>query len=69
MSADSNDGRGPAGSDFALSSEESGLIDVVELGLDWQLPITDEQFKEYQRLIEKRRRLEEARRQQSGHGR
>ncbi len=42
-----------------LTSEEEGLIDVVELGKDWQLPITEEMLAEYERLIEKRRRLEE----------
>lgn len=50
-----------------LSSEERGLINTVELALDWRMPITDEMFWEYERLIEKRQRLE-MRRQQSGKG-
>lgn len=54
MSAGFNDGRETDSLEFALSSEENGLIDAVELALDWRLPITDEQFEEYKRLIAKR---------------
>ena len=51
-----------------LSSEEEGLIDVVELAKDWGLEITEEQLEEYERLIAKRQQLQEAERQQSERG-
>ena len=36
------------------TSDEQGFIDVVELALDWNLPISDEDYKKYEELIKKR---------------
>ncbi len=51
-----------------LSSEEEGVINTVELALDWGLEVTEEMLEVYERLIERRQRLEEGWRQQSGVG-
>ena len=48
------------------SNEESGLINTVELAVDWHLPITDEMFNEYTRLINRGQQSKQNGGQQSG---
>lgn len=44
-------------SEEKLTSDEQGLIDVVELALDWNLPVSDEDYKKYEELIKRRAAL------------
>ena len=38
-------------------SDDAAFIAVMELAIDWRLEITDEQWKRYQKLMEKEGRL------------
>lgn len=44
-------------SEEKLTEEEQGFIDVVELALDWSLPVPDEDYKKYEELIKRRAAL------------
>lgn len=39
------------------SSDEQGFIDAVELALDWNLPVSDEDYKRYEEIIKRRTAL------------
>lgn len=41
-----------------LTPEQEGLIDTVEMAIDWGMPITEEQRKQYDRAIEQRASFE-----------
>ena len=44
-------------SEEKLTEEEQGFIDAVELALDWNLPVSDEDYKRYEEIIKRRTAL------------
>ena len=42
-----------------LTDEEQDIVNTVELAVDWQIPITDELYEEYLRILQQGQQSQE----------